>query len=490
MRDGGARSLGGSSVARAIFPGGRTIAFAFIALMIAPLMLSLVTDSAVAQKSSDPWWGPSSPTDPTGGWAIRIPIIIENNRTDRMVNAPVSVELDFTRILLDGGWTSQTVGADERLRGFTLDIDSIRVVEYGRGFASGPIAGPGTEPVPHVFYEAPLQGARTRDFDASRNPSGTLMFLAESLFPTEKRYYYIYANPLEFTKTAPATFAPIRSAPLDGYLWGTTGTVTYGYVPQQSNQLHRIQVTRQAPFATAPASVTVSEYAFSKFTPVSTTAQFPNPVTLTSASPSATFFVPGGKFFKVESAEPVAVMMHGNPTLARENFGYVPSTLNSYAGNMFRVFGPPLDNAGASTGSVTLIKVPGGGSVTVSSDTSTVRLTDGSPTSTIPIPPGWSALSVSPSTGRILVSTTVSTSGPFQGHAVPALTGGPEGTRFLAPVPPDGGFARVCTDAALALRVADLVDPNQQLYPPGKSASTPAAKFGSFAIRRFSAIVP
>src|SRR5439155_12052365 len=102
------------------------------------------------------------------------PLVVENDKSYSIDDPMVAVEVDFGQLLVDAGWTSRTTGTETTVRGFTLDIDSIRVVEYQSGFSGVPIKGAATLPTPHYFYKAPLSSTHHRDFDASNNPSGTI----------------------------------------------------------------------------------------------------------------------------------------------------------------------------------------------------------------------------------------------------------------------------------------------------------------------------
>lgn len=460
---------------------GGTSALALALLVLLPALVHL--PDAHAQGPADAWWGPSDRTRPTDGWAIRVPVTVRNDFDHPLHNHTVAVDLDFGALLVKAGWTNQTAGATTGPRGFTLDVDSIRVVEYQRGFGGAPLHGAGTKPTPHRFYEAPFHAARHRDFDASRNPAGTVLFVAEGVMqPGESRSWYVYANPLEFGRTQPHPFSLREMAPLDAYLWGGHGTVHYGYEPPQSGTTHKVLVKALHPGRT---SVALYAYTLGRYTLAPAGTGGANPVDLSSATgfesgASASFFVPAGTPFKVVASRPVVVAGHGildEQGQSAEAFGYVPSLSGSYAGVEFDAYG----FGGQGGSSVTLTRAtPGTLTVTLQSDPAraptTVTLSPASPVSTVGIATGkWTKLRVTG--GEILVSmhALVPRGGPVHTVQVPALTGGPLGTQFYGGLAPDGGFMRLCPAERATLRVIDLVKPSLQIHPEGVTEATPPA---------------
>lgn len=468
---GGGRARGGAP-ARALLLG---------LLVLLPALA--VLPEARAQAAADAWWGPNDRARPTEGWAIRVPVTVRNDYDYPLHNHTVAVDLDFGALLVKAGWTNQTAGATTAPRGFTLDVDSLRVVEYARGFHGGPLHGAGTKPTPHRFYDAPFHAARHRDFDASRNPAGTVLFVAEGVMqPGETRSWYVYANPLEFGKTPPARFTLRETAPLDAYLWGGHGTVHYGYEPQQAGTTHKVLVKALHPGRT---SVALYTYTLGRYALAPAGAGGSNPADLSMATgfeagASASFFVPAGTPFKVVATRPVAVAGHGilnERGQTEEAFGYVPSLSGSYAGVEFDVFGFGPGDAS----SVTLTRAtPGTVTVTVQGDAdrapATLTLSPASPVATVGIPLGkWSK--VRATGGEVLVSMhgLVPRAGPVHTVQVPALTGGPVGTSFLGGLAQDGGFMRLCPAQRATLRVVDYVKPSLQIHPEGVTEATPPA---------------
>lgn len=301
-------SLGGGRGKRGAPSGRLTLPVTLVVLLLAPALLAGLPQ-AEAQRPTDPWWGPTERSEPTKGWAIRVPVVIENNRSYSLFQHVAFVELDYTKLLVEAGWTSKAVLADKTLQGFSLDVDSIRVVQYGRGFASGPV-GEG-KPLPHTFYPAMLTAERTRDFSPSTNPAGTVAFVIPFIAPGEKLFFYVYANPLEFGKTEPAEHKPEEKAPLDALLWGTTGTTFYGYQPQQRNDNHRLEIMNAV--FTGRTTITVYQYSGGGIVPVPSTTLYPNPMVLDpGATTSFKFPYNTGAPFKIESDNPIRVAMHGN----------------------------------------------------------------------------------------------------------------------------------------------------------------------------------
>lgn len=456
---------------------GALVARAFVLSSIALLLLPALLPAAPAQSSGDPWWGPSDRTQPTTGWAVRIPVVVENPYSYPLFDHLAAVDIDIGAALVKAGWTNQTSGGGSHPRGFRLDVDSIRVVEYGRGFASGPIQGSATEPTPHRFYASPFEAERYKPFDPTTNPSGTVMFPLKGLLqPGEKRFFYVYANPLEYGKTPPAKFKTEDTAALDAYLWGSTGTVHYGYEPQQTGQSHLLRFRALSPGTT---NVQVFQYSFGKFAPVPSTATNMNPLQLAPGSAGASFFVPAGAAFKVVADKPIMVAGHGTTDgngHSPERFGFVPSTSGSFAGTSFSVFG-----FGASGQ-----RLEGQVAVTTTTSALTTVFLNGNPVATLtranptafPNIPGGQWSQITTSGGKVLVSmatATASATGPIHAVQVPALTGGPTGYSFATPFTNDGGFARICPKGETTLRIFQNDQPSIQIYPEGNRETAPPA---------------
>ena len=473
-----------------------------LSLLVSSSALLALAPAGDAQSISDPWWGPSDRANPTGGWAVRVPIVVENDKDHEVTDAIVVAEVDFGKLLVKAGWTNRTTGAETTLRGFTLDVDSIRVVPYGTGFSSGPIDGSATKPVPHHFYQALLEGTRTRDFDAQRNPAGTLVFhVPGTLAPQEKRFYYVYANPLEYES------APMRPYPhtmeeravVDSFLWGSSGQTFYGYEPQQSGRLHYLEFVA---LTTKPTKVEVYQNTLGKFNLVPPTETSPNPLTLGHTSTgfqAGQFYVPAGTAYKVVADHPIMMMAHGPtsgatdpnaPAVTSEWRGFVPSLDGSYAGDTFLVFGGAPQSGGPAaspTVTLTLIKATPG-TATVQQGGFQYQLTAASPFQYVAVRKDQWSLVQATGTAKILVLMgDGKTAGvPFQGFQVPALSGGPTGTDFIAPVAQDGGYATLCSRENATLRIVDLVRPTNQLDPEGPTQSTDPYKLAGSANCRVS----
>lgn len=436
------------------------------------LLLLPILPLAEAQSPSDPWWGPTDRARPTDGWAIRVPVVVENPYDYTLVDPFVAVDLDLGKILVAAGWTNQSASAP---RGFTLDVDSIRVVPYSAGFLSGPLGGPSQPPIPHRFYPAMFEEPKHREFRAS-NPAGTVLFQAEGfLAPQQKLYYYVYASPLEFTDVPAPVFDPLAASPLDAYMWGTRGHVYYGWEPAQTGQDHVVKIVP----TTFPTQVTVSTYELGRYVPVPSTAAYSNPFALTS-SQGRDIVIPAGKAFRIEADKPVIVASRGDTDAqgVRELFGYVPGRSGSFADDRFDVFGW-LDT-GNTLSSVRLVKSSPGAVTVSASSGDAVTLTAANPVQPIRITANtWSTLT---GNGKFLVSLQVRGDDrvnpgtlPYHTHQVPAITGGPMGTDFFTFLYPEGS-ATMCTDVNATVRIVDFEEGGGiQVYPEGTLPNAPPA---------------
>ncbi|HET6406137.1 MAG TPA: CARDB domain-containing protein [Candidatus Thermoplasmatota archaeon] len=447
--------------------------------------------TAPAQSASDPWWGESDRTRPTAGFSVRVPVTVEN-KFDYFLHDPfVAVELDFQSLLVEAGWTNQTVGAETRLRGFTLDVDSIRVVPYHRGFVTGPIEGSAQKPIAHTFYPALFESSRHRDFDPARSPAGTVMFQIDTkdvgMRPGEKRDFYIYAKPLEYGKTEPhKPEHPSERGGLDAFLWGTTGTVAYGYEPGQLGQRHLIRVTS---LASGLNKVTVSTLELGRYVPLPTSPTYPNPYTLQMPGEGRFFLVPAGKAYKVEADRPVRVEAFGQHpdtgvTSSNEARMYYPGASGSFVDDAFQFYGT-ADHPNAfhfvkiSPGNVDVrVSVPGAGV------DDSFTLTNANPYVGRAIPP--------PSLTNGGLYTIASTNGgkfmvfvarpqgelnlvTYPPHQVPSNHGGVSGTSFWNYLMNENGFVRICPESNLTMRIVDRFSNNQQVLPEGNPQLVPPA---------------
>lgn len=444
-----------------------------VIIMVGPV-LSTAVPPVAAQASSDPWWGPSVRDDPTQGWAVRVPLVVENTFTYGIRDSIARAEIDFRALLVDAGWTTQSAYATTLLRGFTLDVDSIRVVPYGPNFSPGPLNGRDTKPTPHITYGSPLEGKCARSTcDPASDALVTVLFVVDGFLASgAKRYYYVYANPLEYGKTPPAEFKPEDRAPLDSFLWGTTGTLFYGYEPLQNNNLHALRVMT---LTSQPTTVRTYEYDVGgRFAPVPDRPQLRNPLQLGGSNPaSASLAVSAGKAFKIESTAPIVVMGHGvlnSLGASVESFGYFPSSTGSYRGTQFDAYG--FDGGPTTSSQLWALKVASG-TVSVSGGGSSILLTNAEPFKRLEVPGGtWHRILAS---GDILLAMRGANGpdNPVHSVQVPATTGGPSGTTFIARAPADGGFLHACPEARTAIRVVESANPDFQLVPEGPRETTP-----------------
>lgn len=473
--------------------GGRALHGLCVAGAILLLLLPILP-SAPAQGSSDPWWGPSDRNDPLAGFSVRVPITVENPYDYPLTDPFVAAELDFTKLLVEAGWTNQTIGAELRLRGFTLDVDSIRVVPYHRGFVAGPVEGAAQQPLAHVFYPALLEAPKFRDFDPARSPGGTVMFQIEGmLLPQQKRDFYVYAKPVEYGKTAPhVPQDPTTRGPLEAYLWGTTGTVTYGFEPNQPGQQHKLRIES---LVGGINKVTVSTFELGRYVPVPPSTTYPNPFTLASLGASQAFLIPSGKAYKVESERPVRVQAFGQSagpsgivTSASEARGYMPGPSGSFADDTIS-FGVIEDQPQ----NLVLVKASPGTVTITSSDMSpsTVTLTNAVPfragvglqrDSVNNMYGGLDGRVDFQSTGgkfmvfnaprQLTTPSGATLYAPFPLHQVPSTNGGPLGDRFFGFVMSEAGFVRVCAETNASVYMANT-DSRIGLAPDGAIENTP-----------------
>lgn len=458
---------------------GRARALLLVLLLAAPL--ASFAAPAQAQSSGDPWWGPSDKAHPTDGWAVRVPVVVEN-ANDYILRSPLAaVDVDFGRLITKAGWTNSSIGTAVVPAGFTLDEDSIRVVEYARnGFAGGPIQGPATPPTPAAFYPGIWKTDRYSPYNNQTNPAGTLLVnLGTDLLPHEKRYFYVYANPLEFEaqRMAPAAFTPAQRAPLDALLsGGARGTVFYGFVPQQGGTQHPI-VVRNPTSAITTATATLYVYENGRFVLAPPSGGFPNPAKIAPGSAIQIGNLAPNKAFKVVSDMPVVVAAWRSPDLssgiqASEIQGFLPGLDGAFASRNFSLM--PFRSAdGASASAVTLVK-SGSGSVTVSIDGSaTETLTPGAPVKSVTLSAGWHELRGTEPFLVTLHPFAVASNEGMVTSFVPALNGAPVGTEFYAGVPADGGFYAFCADEPLHARIVSAAKPTLQAFPEGALDSTP-----------------
>lgn len=221
---------------------------ALAVLLVAASVLAALPAPAAAQgsqsvqSSSPPWWppnGPQSPADYADGWNLRVPVRVEGREGSMPAGSPVMAHLDLGQAAIAAGWPSGASLSGAIPRGFTLDPDSIRLVEYGGpDWKGGPIAE-----VParvHLGWLEPDQSrtlgkTQLAPFDAQRNPLVTLQWLLpHSLGPRGDsegvQDYYVYYDVLENSdRPAAAPLPDDVGSRLDALYWGGSGTVLYGH---------------------------------------------------------------------------------------------------------------------------------------------------------------------------------------------------------------------------------------------------------------------
>ncbi|HVL48011.1 MAG TPA: NEW3 domain-containing protein [Candidatus Thermoplasmatota archaeon] len=237
--------------------------FARAALAVALLALPTLVPSPVsAQIEQDPvlrpgvqydWWNAT--------WHFRVPILVHPHLPDPfrkgewidlspgganggktgLVNYPVEIDLDFTKLVRSGTvegarWPQDALG---RLSSFTLDVASPRVVAYNRDSGKVDAAQGVAGLMPSRFHPGVLRSTTPLDpaFNASTNAIGTLAFVVgQSAFGPAKPFdrpllYYVYFDIVQNGNKPLPKFTEAQMGLLDGMYWIRSGTTFYGWAP-------------------------------------------------------------------------------------------------------------------------------------------------------------------------------------------------------------------------------------------------------------------
>ncbi|MHB8603680.1 MAG: COG1361 S-layer family protein [Thermoplasmatota archaeon] len=444
------------------------------------LASALPVPTVPAQGAQAPWYGPSDATDASQGWGMRVPVIVTNDRQYDLTDWPVSVSLDLGQLLVAGGWTSQASALEQRVKGFTLDTASVRVIEYQNGFRD--FLDPNPQPVPAVVYPALLdKSARGRAFDASTNPLASVTWIAKGkTAPGAQRFYYIYFQAKQYGDEPAPTFPDDRYyGLLQDVQQAGRGQIFYGQELGADSRANELDIHGLY------ADTHVAIYVLGTGPPQLATSEdrIPNPVPV-NASEDKTFNLPEGTIFKVVATQPILLSDHGTVFTPqpgktdRVTYGagsFVMSQDLGWAGTSFDfpLYTPVLNFYAASTGSSS-VQVFSGASLSPSSFT----LSAANPLQTVTLAPGTNP---SPAT-RVIVSVTgqpilIQYGGE---HAlpveVPARDGAPWGVDHMGTTPRDSGEALLYADGPANLRIIDPAPKQGQpdgTYPVGPRITTP-----------------
>lgn len=205
-------------------------------LLLIAILLPLPANAQSA-AANPPWWPADAaqfPGDVQHGWNLRIPLQL-NAPASANTGMPVQVQIDLGSALLDAGWPQLSGTLRPTPRGFTMDPDSVRLIEYTLNW--GAILHP--DPVPvrvRQGWAAPAYGNSLDGdpFDPSQNAAVTLEWLLpHPLAKMDTQYYYVYFDITQNEgggNPKPANPLPADTAErLDALYWIGSGTVLYGY---------------------------------------------------------------------------------------------------------------------------------------------------------------------------------------------------------------------------------------------------------------------
>lgn len=288
-----------------------------------------------------PWWGTVDRADPGSGWHMRVALKVENPSTKESYRNPVvEAELDFNDLLRDAGWTATGAADGGRITGFTLDEDSLRLVEYTPEWAG--IRGAGT-PIPVRFTPGYHRGENLDPYNATNNPHGTVTWVVpDTLAPLAARYYFLYFDALENGKKAPLAGNPADLALVAARTSSGPATTFYGRelgAPAGSGRWDIIGLHDLT---------TVTVYDMSSGIPIRHTPApiYQNPMLVNETQVRSYSFTSEAPF-KIVASRPVLIASHGdvkvsgNVAVVRsyETTAFVPSIDKGYAGRSF-IFPP------------------------------------------------------------------------------------------------------------------------------------------------------
>lgn len=463
---------------------GRAGAARWAALLLLAGLLAAAVPAPAATLDGPEWFGP---TDPDDGWHMRVEVTVQNTFGGPVRDAPVAAELDLGAALIEAGWTSFDSGGRAVLTGFTLDPNSVRVVQYHN---LAPFVGSGSDgrilrEVPSLVLPGLLGRASAADaarpYDASTSPVVTVFFRVPGVLKEgDKAFFEVYFDGLGNGAKAAAGYIGPGAGSLEALHWSTAGTLLYGnaVTSQTPNQATIVALQDGT-------EVTVELLAGGKFGKTGVSGLPANPVVLNAGQHAVATFTGSDPVFRIASTAPVVASV--------DAFGFVPSDSGALAGHEFR-FRTPADASGRA----------GVYLVNVGTTAAKVRVTAPGMTAweaTIPALPDaayggsaeggpvgpWTTLPASRNHrvevlegGPIMVQLQ-----PRSAQQVPATDGSPAGMRFLAaaqwssPSNANQGlgqpFRAAAVGAATTLRAVTL-EGGQQVSPPGAGAhAVPAA---------------
>lgn len=457
------------------------------ALLLAALLAATVPAVRSGSAGGPEWFGPSGADE---GWHMRVRLDVTNPYAVPLTGAPVAAELDLARALLEAGWTGFDSGGSAVITGFTLDLNSIRVVQY---HDLGEFSGSGS--AGRILGEVPslaMPGLLGRDdpsdalrpFDASSSPLVTVYFRVPGTLPAGgKASFAVYFDSVRNGAKAPASYSGPTAGSLDAMHWSTSGVRLYGVVQTTSGQPNQVSIQALHP----GTQVTVSRLSAGQFrTDGVSLSAGGNPATI-GPGPTvvATLGVGEDPIFRIDASAPVVASV--------EPVGFVPSADGGLAGKEFWFRTPRSGSTGGGEQGVYLINAG-----TTAATVSVASAGGTMPPYTLQALPGvaygGSNLECNPSgawrrlSSNTVYHATVTEGGPIMvqlqprlAQQVPTTAGAPEGTRFLAAalwsksvnecnVGNGQAFLAAASDGPATLRVLSLEDP-VQVSPQGSSGN-------------------
>jgi len=172
------------------------------AMLLAPALLISLPSAASTEADPAGWWDRD--------WHFRVAFSVGPEDFE-LLNYPVELELDFTRLMAESGGP-----------GGAFSPDSIRIIRYdGTGPGAGPVVQPdGTLFVPMLFDPGPA-------FDPVNQAAGTVTFAMNGTIPAgETRHYQLYFD------AGPGFAAPVYDTThLESLYWMSRGQLFYGFNP-------------------------------------------------------------------------------------------------------------------------------------------------------------------------------------------------------------------------------------------------------------------
>jgi uncharacterized membrane protein len=290
------------------------------------------------------WWDQTAPND---GYHMRIPVVVKNPYDFPVTDSAAFAEIDIAARLLEAGWIRQPQGDADVLKSFSLDLDSVRVVEVTdlQAASSGPSHGrlvtydaniraddSRRYEVPCLVYTGALQRPDAQPFDADTNPLVTVIWRVEGeLLPNAaggaERFFMIYFDSTRNGDKQPASYADSRGgAGLESTFWAGSGLTLYGNVAPAATEVGVVHVI---PLHDGTRFTVETRNEAGIFQPVTAPNGFPsNPTTLSRHEAKALFVASGrSAVFRVQASKPALAFVEGA--------GFVPSLEGSMLGKEF-----------------------------------------------------------------------------------------------------------------------------------------------------------